>query len=224
MHGRRSCSSASMLISDFPMTADGASSSSRHGCEEGIRTIFLSFLPSSPTLYVPQYPLHLIALLHFGTRYLFLVSNTGSNARASSSCLISARSASRLPAATESQLPHTPSSPRASEQVSAAPAPPQDDEGHPLTSTVDGRRPRQAVARGEAEAGTLSPSPPLSPVHEAAASGRVETLSLLLQFGSSLEERDTASSVAGDTPLSRAVREGQLDCACLLYTSPSPRD
>ena len=160
MHGRRSCSSASMLISDFPMTADGASSSSRHGCEEGIRTIFLSFLPSSPTLYVPQYPLHLIALLHFGTRYLFLVSNTGSNARASSSCLISARSASRLPAATESQLPHTPSSPRASEQVSAAPAPPQDDEGHPLTSTVDGRRPRQAVARGEAEAGTLSPSPP----------------------------------------------------------------
>lgn len=64
--------------------------------------------------------------------------------------------------------------------------------------------------------GNLVPVPPLSPVHEAAATGHVETLSLLLQFGSSLEERDTASGVAGDTPLSRAVREGQLDCAQVL--------
>ncbi|CAM9579531.1 unnamed protein product, partial [Laminaria digitata] len=64
--------------------------------------------------------------------------------------------------------------------------------------------------------GNHVPVPPLSPVHEAAATGHVETLSLLLQFGSSLEERDTASGVVGDTPLSRAVREGQLDCARVL--------
>ena len=70
--------------------------------------------------------------------------------------------------------------------------------------------------KGRGGGGNLVPVPPLSPVHEAAATGHVETLSLLLQYGSSLEERDTASGIVGDTPLSRAVREGQLDCARVL--------
>ncbi|CAM9560352.1 unnamed protein product [Ectocarpus sp. 8 AP-2014] len=56
----------------------------------------------------------------------------------------------------------------------------------------------------------------LSPLHEAAASGQPETLSLLLQLGVSLEERDAAAGVGGDTPLGRAVRAGQIDCARLL--------
>ncbi|CBJ30496.1 similar to ankyrin 2,3/unc44 [Ectocarpus siliculosus] len=56
----------------------------------------------------------------------------------------------------------------------------------------------------------------LSPLHEAAASGQPETLSLLLQLGVSLEERDAAAGVGGDTPLGRAVRAGQIDCAKLL--------
>eukprot|EP00903_Cladosiphon_okamuranus_P021748 g19996.t1 len=60
------------------------------------------------------------------------------------------------------------------------------------------------------------PTPALSPVHEAAAAGQTETLSLLLQLGVSLEERDSAAGGAGDTPLGRAVRAGQLDCARLL--------
>ena len=59
--------------------------------------------------------------------------------------------------------------------------------------------------------------PALSPVHEAAAAGQAETLSLLLQLGVSLEERDSAAAGgAGDTPLGRAVRAGQLGCAKLL--------
>lgn len=53
-------------------------------------------------------------------------------------------------------------------------------------------------------------------MHEAAASGQPETLSLLLQLGVSLEERDSAAGVEGETPLGRAVKAGQLDCARLL--------
>ncbi|CAN0596781.1 unnamed protein product, partial [Ectocarpus sp. 12 AP-2014] len=60
------------------------------------------------------------------------------------------------------------------------------------------------------------PVPALSPLHEAAASGQPETLSLLLQLGVSLEERDSAAGVGGDTPLGRAVRAGQIDCARIL--------
>lgn len=56
----------------------------------------------------------------------------------------------------------------------------------------------------------------LSPVHEAAASGQPETLLLLLQLGVSLEERDSAAGIEGETPLGRAVKAGQLDCARLL--------
>lgn len=58
--------------------------------------------------------------------------------------------------------------------------------------------------------------PALSPIHEAAGAGQAETLSLLLQIGLSLEERDAAAGVMGDTPLGRAVRGGRLDCARLL--------
>lgn len=59
---------------------------------------------------------------------------------------------------------------------------------------------------------------PLSPLHEAAAAGQVETLSLLLELGVSIEERDVGrdDATAGDTPLVRAVRAGQLECARLL--------
>lgn len=58
--------------------------------------------------------------------------------------------------------------------------------------------------------------PALSPIHEAAAAGQLETLSLLLQLGVSIEERDGTTGAAGDTPLGRAVRAGRLDCARLL--------
>ncbi|CAM9211740.1 unnamed protein product, partial [Hapterophycus canaliculatus] len=64
--------------------------------------------------------------------------------------------------------------------------------------------------------GNSAPARALSPVHEAAASGRMETLSLLLQLGAALEERDSVAGVEGDTPLGRAVRAGQEGCARLL--------
>lgn len=64
--------------------------------------------------------------------------------------------------------------------------------------------------------GSDAPVSALSPVHEAAASGQPETLSLLLQLGVSLEERDSAAGVEGETPLGRAVKAGQLECARLL--------
>lgn len=64
--------------------------------------------------------------------------------------------------------------------------------------------------------GNSASVPALSPVHEAAAAGQTETLSLLLQLGVSLEERDSAAGGAGDTPLGRTVRAGQLECAKLL--------
>ncbi|CAM9366197.1 unnamed protein product, partial [Ectocarpus fasciculatus] len=71
-------------------------------------------------------------------------------------------------------------------------------------------------ARANAGKGNGVPVPALSPLHEAAASGQPATLSLLLQLGVSLEERDAAAGVVGDTPLGRAVRAGQIDCARLL--------
>ncbi len=74
----------------------------------------------------------------------------------------------------------------------------------------------QASARGGGGKGSGVPAPALSPVHEAAASGQTETLSLLLELGVSVEERDPAAGVEGDTPLGRAIRAGQLDCARLL--------
>lgn len=64
--------------------------------------------------------------------------------------------------------------------------------------------------------GNSAPARALSPVHEAAAAGRTETLSLLLQLGAALEDRDSAAGVEGDTPLGRAVRAGQEGCARLL--------
>lgn len=84
-------------------------------------------------------------------------------------------------------------------------------------SLASSSRPLFAVASNSgAEVGRHSA---LSPVHEAAAAGQVETLSLLLQLGVSFEERDSAAGVAGDTPLGRAVRCGRLDCARLLLDS-----
>ncbi|CAM9822278.1 unnamed protein product [Ectocarpus sp. 4 AP-2014] len=71
-------------------------------------------------------------------------------------------------------------------------------------------------ARANGGKGNGVPVPALSPLHEAAASGQPETLSLLLQLGVSLEERDAAAGVGGDTPLGRAVRAGQIDCARIL--------
>lgn len=55
--------------------------------------------------------------------------------------------------------------------------------------------------------------PALSPLHEAAAAGQAETLSLLIDIGVSLEARDTSGGdwTPGDTALGRAVREGQLE-------------
>lgn len=66
--------------------------------------------------------------------------------------------------------------------------------------------------------GRRVPVPALSPVHEAAAAGQVETLLLLLQLGVSFEDRDDlgVGGGAGDTPLGRAVRAGRLECARLL--------
>lgn len=81
---------------------------------------------------------------------------------------------------------------------------------------LPGRPPFAVAFDSGAEVGRHSA---LSPVHEAAAAGQVETLSLLLQLGASLEERDSAASMAGDTPLGRAVRCGRLDCAQLLLDS-----
>lgn len=71
-------------------------------------------------------------------------------------------------------------------------------------------------ARANGGKGNGVPVPALSPLHEAAASGQPATLSLLLQLGVSLEERDAAAGVVGDTPLGRAVRAGEIDCARLL--------
>lgn len=78
------------------------------------------------------------------------------------------------------------------------------------------------------ESGPLNAHPALSPIHEAAGAGQVETLSLLIHVGVSIEEWDVprgcgkwgklspAGDQVGDTPLVRAVRAGKLDCATAL--------
>ena len=99
-----------------------------------------------------------------------------------------------------------------------------DDQPSKVHRNVIGRRRdlpsalHQASARGSRVGGkgNGATAPALSPVHEAAATGQTETLSLLLQLVVSVEERDAAAGVEGDTPLGRAVRAGQLDCARLL--------